>query len=510
MMDELVKLAIVGTAQQSNQQLQSGTTLDTLLEQCTEASLERKLLLLSSFQAIYQGAGYTARPELVAMPEAAPEQTRTCSGNIAALLRSMLDGKNGAWLEQALLMLQERHLRLPFDLLPKVLDYGKKHPEARALIDTLLGERGRWLSRYNPAWQWVQEYAQEQEAATQPVSEKTWQDGSNTERQELLSRQREADPDKARIWLAETWSQEKADTRARLLKTFKINQSQADIPFLEQVLNGDRSESVRFVAAQLLAALPASQVAQSITDYANRVVEYQPGTSFKKSYFTIHSQPISIGNDNLASILEKLALDLRTVLALIPPQHWVERFAASPGELIKATEDHDLQIEIITGWAQAALTYQATEWIASLLDWYASTLKFLPDQPEQALLASLPQEQQEQYILRFVAQSEYMNRCIPLVALLPAPWSESFSEQCLQYLKAYSADIYEQKLDGSTWNGLLRQACIALHPSCFDAALEPWPLPAKQVWNATYWKNQLDAFQEMIALRKQFHEEIDR
>ena len=151
-MDSLTAIAIVGTGQQSPEKFATGTPVDTLAAQLPAEQKERSLLLTAGAQALYRQAGYRAQqaPE---MPQRAPEEARPARAQSAVFLLDMLfKGQHSQLLPEALQRWQAAKLSLPYELLPQALTYGAEHKFGREEIILVLGERGRWLSQFNPGW----------------------------------------------------------------------------------------------------------------------------------------------------------------------------------------------------------------------------------------------------------------------------------------------------------------------------------------------------------------------
>lgn len=154
-MNALTQLALAGTAKVATDPGTGGTPLDELVADLPQAERERALLLRAAAEATYTVAGYVAAPGF-ALPEPAPmERQKVCTPEIALLVGEMLAGKHEGMLPEALGLLAAANVRLPPSLLPLALDMDDDdHHMALRLV---LGERGLWLSRFNPAWSWATE-----------------------------------------------------------------------------------------------------------------------------------------------------------------------------------------------------------------------------------------------------------------------------------------------------------------------------------------------------------------
>ena len=129
-------------------------------------------------------------------------------------------------------------------MLPELLSLSD--PAIRRRLLPVLGERGRWLSRFREDWHWAGARDTIAVAARLDPArpEASLEEGTSGERQEALRRLRHADPTLARQWLADGIEGEKAETRAAILETMTVELSADDEVFLESRLD-DRSENVR-------------------------------------------------------------------------------------------------------------------------------------------------------------------------------------------------------------------------------------------------------------------------
>ncbi|MEN3308019.1 MAG: hypothetical protein V7603_4221 [Micromonosporaceae bacterium] len=158
--------------------------------------------------------------------------------------------------------------RLPTELVPALLDAGRRHRGLRVLIAPVAGPLAGWLAGQRAEWSY---------ASTAPPAQSTvddgqvWELGSLAQRVVYLARLRRHDPDGARELLRAAWDAEPPDDRAELLKALAPGLSGDDGPLLERALD-DRRRQVREVALDLLARLPASAHAQRMAVRASACV----------------------------------------------------------------------------------------------------------------------------------------------------------------------------------------------------------------------------------------------
>lgn len=135
----------------------------------------QRFLLTAGLVSIYDQAGQVP-PDVPAIDPAPDESLPACSKEVAEILKAMmqkgspagapalagmdptraatgLGGEHDDLLPEALALLASRGLRLRHMLLPSLLA-ARSVPLRRALLP-VVGERGRWLARFNPGWGWV-------------------------------------------------------------------------------------------------------------------------------------------------------------------------------------------------------------------------------------------------------------------------------------------------------------------------------------------------------------------
>jgi hypothetical protein len=157
--------------------------------------------------------------------------------------------------------------RLPPELLPALLEAGRRHRALRPLLGPVAGPLAGWLGAQRSDWS----YASSAPGAESTVDDAdAWELGAIGARVGYLHRLRERDPDRARDLLATAWDDEAPDDRAALLGALETGLSPADEPLLERALD-DRRRNVRAVALDLLARLPGSAWGQRM---AARALEH--------------------------------------------------------------------------------------------------------------------------------------------------------------------------------------------------------------------------------------------
>lgn len=505
--NSLTAVALVGVAHSPGAAPATGAPVDQLALPGEDAG--RDLLLRAGAAAIYRAAGRLPRRDVPA-PDPAPDETRPpCPPDAAALIESLLATRNHALLSEAFARVARSGYILPPSLLPLPADTVVRE-NAPTLLQ-LIGERGRWLGRFHPAWFWTANTLPGDGDALPPDAETIWQEGATAQRLALLARLRASDPARARDWLASVWKQEKAETRAAMLGTLATGLSPDDEPLLDAAVD-DRSDRVRAVAARVLTLLPHSALAGRIRARADAALTFD-GAALDAN------PPAAIDADwtrdglRAQSIKQQhgpRAFWLAELLERVPPAHWVERFGKSPAELIAATVASQWRVTILHAWADATVRFQDAAWAVALWDaWLAMPSKELKRANEdraalcRPLAPMVPPAVLEALALRMLADPSAYDGILLYEALdfLPRPWSLVVARAYLDRLRAYAGSL-DPKSRLTDRDGTIDSAALALPEEAFAEALEPIALLESQNPYQTSFQRQLEAFAETIRLRE--------
>jgi hypothetical protein len=533
-MRDCVKQMLVGTAKGAGAGAGESGAPEVLVGRLSALEPERALLLRTATWAVCAMAG---RPQLGSpglVEPAAPETLRPASPQAAVILRELFDGAHPRLLPEALTRLGAAGQHLPPAILPQALDVTAE--DLRALVHRVLGTRGLWLSRLNPAWSWGAQTVSDPAGALPADAAARWAEGTAHERVSLLRRARAADPALARQWLDETWSHDKADQRAKLLDTFEVGLGPADEELLQTRL-GDRSAGVRALAAELLVRLQTSDFHRRLLDRADRLLDYAPpkgtlGRILKKvtggpaGRLAVHLPDDgdaewgkSIGVDKPPTGRGPRSWLLTHMLRLVPPAHWEQRFSATPEALVEAAAAHEESVAVLDGWTLAAVLHGAGSWLLPLWAFWepvcAETKEVNHESARafellRSLLVAMPADAAESGVARrFRQPATGLLRLSWMIPILRTPWSVSFGKQFLNaaHTIARSAGGYVD-LDGMEWRESLQTAALALPVACFDEALAPWTDLARDGDGVQPWQRAIAAFNEVIEFRRRIADAI--
>lgn len=513
-MDELVKVALVGTAQRASGEIISGAPVDALIARGQYGSDERKLLLHAGALAIYRMAGTQPLHGIVAPEPASSEELPACSPGAAQLIAGLLKGVHSELLPEALERLRVARLRLPFDVLPLALSM-REHHHALAQV---VGARGRWLSDFNPHWAWLRGVDSEQVRMLPDNAEATWQEGTQTERVAVLRQVRGIDPARAREWLAAVWKREKADLRAELLDALRVDLALADEALLEAALD-DRAAAVRARAALLLALLSDSALSRRMAARADRVLSYAGGALSVTDPTVTDAAAVRDGLVQLAGDRCERELRIAQYLTRVPLAHWNERFGTTPDELVASARELDIAsyLPVLVGWTRAFSLHGGASWALPL--WHAwieprnasiARDSYQFDEMVRTLMPHVPTVELERIARELIAErrDDIPVTLNTVLSALPHPWSVDISAAYLSQLRQFVGTLTPKTTDFAPWDDTLEYAALGLPPQCFASALEPFALPERSAWYLREFVRKLDIFTEAIRLRQRLIEEI--
>lgn len=532
-MDALTKLALAGMARASeagSPDLATGTPLDGLLVGVEAAEPERRLLLAAGALAVYRQAGRRSLSDGAA-PEPAPaDDLPACSPAATSLLAALLSGQHAELLPEALALLRQAGRRLPPELLPAALSAGARQADLRPALFPVLGARGRWLARFNPDWRWA-----EDGGALPPDAATIWEEGTSERRLALLRQVRVDAPALGREWLEASWKSEKADFRAKAIAALAEGLSLADEPFLEAALD-DRGQGVRAEAAALLARLPGSALATRMVARADALLDYRPPAPASGLRGLVRAV---VGERGQLLVAPPTTLDsawrrdgpggkpgagagerawwLTSALSVVPPEHWEERFAASPSDLITATAHDDWALPVIEGWTRATIAARSASWARPLWQWWYAleprdvrTTALIPELLRE-LCGVMPPADVERSAGQLLATATTADiRWSERLWSIPVPWSAEFGARYLHLLRAHLPQLLPGDRQYVPWLRTLAPAARALPPACFAEALSAGDLlePIADHGPST-WIRPVEQFSESIRMRQRVWQALE-
>jgi Family of unknown function (DUF5691) len=387
--------ALVGSDRQSPQIDSQHPALAVYAEQLQAQSLPHQLLASAGLLTLYQQAGST--PIAGSWPEATRAEDcdlANCAAATAQHLSLILSGYHRSALPELLGLLAQAQQTIPAELLPLLLEAGQRNKSLQSGISPILGARGRWLAQQNPDW----DYARGAGLVDLDLEtlQDLWETGGRSERRVALTAWRKHNPQEARQALMATWKQESAADRTTWLQALATNLSLEDEPFLEQAL-GDRGQTVREAAAELLSQLANSQYMQQMTTWVQPFVQVLPNqagfkivikrpTQFEPAWAQagLTEKPRDADTKGVATQswwLQQLIMgaDLRL---------WGEQIS----ELIAALLSTNEHRAVLRGLAIAARRQNRSDWLVALL---LQASNHLPVATIGSMMRQLPTEKED-------------------------------------------------------------------------------------------------------------------
>ncbi len=305
------------------------------------------------------------------LPAAEPDPRPAVSPPAGRRLARMLNGEHPDLLTEWLTAAVARGRRAPAHLLPALLDRARRvspaDPELRRLAAEAGGSRARWLAGLNRDWAYVTAHA--------PAGADAWRLGDSGQRRGYLIALRARDPEAIRELIAGSWDAAGPDERVMFVNIMAGGASLADEPLLEAALD-DRSAWVRKIAADVLAALPGSALAQRMAGRAGRCLRLDQGIRGTRLLVSapaecdaamrrdgITPRP-GAGHSQLAD-RTRLLLD---VVVRTPLRTWTDGFAMTPAEIV-GLRCGDWAPVLFASWSRAAMAQRDQEWMTALVSW---------------------------------------------------------------------------------------------------------------------------------------------
>jgi hypothetical protein len=531
-MDELTKVALVGTTRFTGVVPGNEQPAAALVADSSPSSRERVLLLRCGVESIYGMAGRRPTEDIDPVTPAPPETRKLPSRRLAAILADAAENNQNDLVIDFLEHMAGHGVVVPPELLPLLL--ASTHKDVRRRLIPVLGERGTWLLRQNPEWSDL--LAGSGNLSETPsylpidVLKQTWDEGKIDARCETIKTLRRQDPTLARDWITQAFPREKAGERARLVDCLAIGLSDRDEPFLDGCTS-DRSAVVGQSAARLLSCLPRSALAGRMRDRAEAMLALERDLAGVKPAKIVCSPPQQVEpaweRDGVPKQTPtgqgQRAFWAETVLAAVPPSHWQTHFHLQPQALIDAVIDDPFAGSVLTGWTQAACRFAATdvmspEWLVPLWKYWRSAAKGREGRAREgdllqmrAVLALMPADLAEASIAPLFEPTREWGEVDALNFLdVPArPWKLSFAKAFLDAARRQVQTTVDES--AYRWALSVDQLACAIPPEAFPFALAPWEVasPGETAnWFTSSVRTALKKFIAVIEARQRFMTEL--
>ncbi|MFI6923044.1 DUF5691 domain-containing protein [Nonomuraea spiralis] len=371
------------------------------------------LLTVAAVETARRRAG--RRPAEPAPPAPAPAEELPAVGRRAAeRLVRIMGGEHDRLLPEWLAAAAATGRRVPCDVLPDLLEGGRRDRSIRAHLGVLAGRRGRWLAGLNQEWGYLLE---------EPTGE-TWELGGPADRRAHLRALRAADPAAARELLESTWERETPDDRAEFVELLADGLGMADEPFLESALD-DRRREVRQAAANLLTRLPGSRLSGRMAQRARACVSVSGSTIAVEAPLECDRAMERDGvRPKPPRGIGERAWWLQQILARAPLGVWDR----PPSRLLKMRIP-DWDAEVKAAWVRAAVLQKDPEWARAMFGW----------DPIADLLEALPPAEQQELAAGFVREHDLDSQLIMVLGGVSSHWGEGLATAVLHKIVKVAA-----------------------------------------------------------------------
>lgn len=475
--------ALVGSARR-----EPPPTPDVLALDVGDASAEHRLLASAAVADALTRAGTPLPPAgdvvLAAAPEVRPPTTDRATQLLTLLLtqspvsRQARDELVVEWLGLA----EATGRRVPWHLLPVLLDFAAGRRRVAAALGDQLGERGRWLVGLNEAWSDLLDGADEPTVEVDWIE--AWPTMSSAEAVTAFALGRRADAAAARALLEAQWSTVSAKVRADAVRALGPGLSAADEPLLERALD-DRAKSVREAAATMLDRLPGSARAARMADRLRRLVRVR-GTLVRHLEVEVPDAPDEAAvRDGLTApakgVVPTPTSWLSQIVRAAPLSTWTDITGRSPSATLRMIRDAD----VLAWLTEAVLDRRDAEWAGACVDHGI---------PDHRLLWLLPEERRAGLLTAWVSQRTGGRDLHGLLTRAPRPWPDDLG-------RAVLARIQGEKADRPLGHAAAPLLPVALGPALapeINAALSRLPEDAAHLRRALTETLQLHAFRTSL------------
>lgn len=301
--------------------------------------------------------------------ESAPAETKELLPEAAVdgLLR-MLGGEFREVLSEWLRHAAELDAVAPPRVLPELLDAGRREARLRPALARLAGERGAWIARRHPEYEWL--------LAEAGAGDEGWEAGRPAERLAWLREARLRDPEGCAARIDEAWAGESPDFREAVARLASEHPLPADEVWLQAKALRERRQGTRRYAAGALSQLTTSDFSRRALErleacvklrkkLVGRALSVEPPAAFDPAWADdglIEKAPPRTG--------EK-AWWLRQIVAAVPLASWSGWLDLEPEQWLGLAVDSDWKEALVLGWIDAAVAAPSMACAAAFLPWAA-------------------------------------------------------------------------------------------------------------------------------------------
>lgn len=276
--NEMVKLGMLGTEKAAFSLDHLPIALQSYLPTGVQTDPEGDFLQAAALLLAYRRAGtQAASPPFPRISPAPEEELPYVNSRQSAILRKLLD--EDVYRNKALIGLWLQHCNMSKrivtpDFLPDLLNFQSTFAHLPFFIE-VLGKRGLWLSVQRKKWTLLENNP-----------EKIWQEGSSTERNELIQHLWKNEPTQALQYIKEAWATANAKERSSWLQGLIQLRSDHALDFAEDLYQNlldvgtkgkESLEQQLTITAAYLLSQPLSQLYQKISPELQNLAKRNKG-----------------------------------------------------------------------------------------------------------------------------------------------------------------------------------------------------------------------------------------
>jgi len=230
--NELIKRALLGTEKMALPEDLLPVPVHVLVGATSDSDREARFYKVAALSFVYERAGRLPKKSgLPAIPPAPKEARDFCPAGYVAVLKKLFQEENprSELLGLCFDKIAGRGFVLPSNVLVRALNLGTQplYKNLRDKIRVILGERGKWMQQFNPAWQY----------GSPTDTNAVWQEGTSSGRRLYLSELRLNEPEKAFDLLRQTWPVESGRERKEFLKILQVAPRPEETVFVEDIFD---------------------------------------------------------------------------------------------------------------------------------------------------------------------------------------------------------------------------------------------------------------------------------
>ncbi len=335
--EPIIQTALLGTANRNFTPENLPEPLEALVDRIREKSddTEAFLYMAAASAFVYKRAGWEpAKAESLISTGTAPEEELPYFDKDRSLLFSRLQSTRYVLTYAYRQAQNSGKIILPEYLQPLIRRaYDHNNPsrfEERRLLKHLAGNRCFWLIKQMGL-------ADQEDEQTN-----SWDTATHGERKDILSRCRRQNPVAALELLRKDWKGEPANHRNELLECLRTNIGKSDEPFLQEVMESDRSAVVKETARKLLCMIPDSKIVTRFCELLRGHIKYNRllGWSYNKIEYTQEMKSLGLSEISHNKDESDSEFILRQLAERVPLSFWCEVYGRNKEEAAKKFAKH--------------------------------------------------------------------------------------------------------------------------------------------------------------------------